>query len=221
MSLKIKVCGMREATNIAEVAALPIDYMGFIFYDKSPRYVTDFKATQTDVTKVGVFVNADFDFILSRIVDFDLKMLQLHTETPHEIQRLKQYLSHKGHTNIPIIKVFSVGENFDFTQLIDYEEVADYFLFDTQTPKHGGSGIKFDWNILKQYDLEKPFFLAGGISAADAPAILNLNLKNLYAIDLNSKFEIRPALKDITLLSTFISQIITHRSHRGHRTHSK
>jgi phosphoribosylanthranilate isomerase len=100
-----------------------------------------------------------------------------------------------------------VGENFDFTQLVDYESVADYFLFDTQTPKHGGSGLKFDWNLLKKYDLEKPFFLAGGISATDASAILNLNLKKLYAIDLNSKFEIRPAFKNAQLLSTFISQI--------------
>jgi phosphoribosylanthranilate isomerase len=207
MSLKIKVCGMREAANIAEVAALPIDYMGFIFYDKSPRYVTDFKATKTDKTKVGVFVNADFDFILNKIVDFDLKMLQLHTENPNMIKRLKQYLSNHGHTAIQIMKVFSVGENFDFTQLADYEEVADYFLFDTQTPKHGGSGLKFDWNLLKQYNLEKPFFLAGGISATDASAILNLNLKNLYAIDLNSKFEIRPAFKNAQLLSEFISQI--------------
>ena len=207
MSLKIKVCGMREAANIVEISALPIDYMGFIFYDKSPRYVTDFKATQTNKIKVGVFVNADFDFILNKIIDFDLKMLQLHTETPEMIKRLKQYLSNNDHATIQIMKVFSVGENFDFTQLIDYELVADYFLFDTQTPKHGGSGLKFDWNLLKQYDLEKPFFLAGGISATDAPMILNLNLKNLYAIDLNSKFEIRPALKNANLLSTFISKI--------------
>ena len=205
--MKIKVCGMREAANIAEIAALPIDYIGFIFYDKSPRYVTDFKATQTDKTKVGVFVNADFEFILNKIIDFDLKMLQLHTETPEMIKRLKQYLSNNGHATIQIMKVFSVGENFDFAQLVDYESVADYFLFDTQTPKHGGSGLKFDWNLLKQYDLEKPFFLAGGISATDAPTILNLNLKNLYAIDLNSKFEIRPALKNANLLSTFISKI--------------
>jgi phosphoribosylanthranilate isomerase len=214
MSLKIKVCGLREAANIAEIATLPIDYMGFIFYEKSPRYVTDFRATKTDITKVGVFVNADFDFILNKIVDFDLKMLQLHTETPVIMARLKQYLSNHGHSAIQIMKVFSVGENFDFTQLADYEYVADYFLFDTQTPKHGGSGLKFDWNILKQYDLEKPFFLAGGISAADAPTILNLNLKNLYAIDLNSKFEIRPAFKNFTLLSAFISQIKIHRTHR-------
>jgi phosphoribosylanthranilate isomerase len=205
--MKIKVCGMREAANITEVAALPIDYMGFIFYDKSPRYVTDFNATKTDITKVGVFVNADFDFILNKIVDFDLKMLQLHTETPHIIKRLKEYLSNYGYATIQIMKVFAVGENFDFTQLVDYELVTDYFLFDTQTPKHGGSGLKFDWNLLKQYHLEKPFFLAGGISAADAPVILNLNLKNLYAIDLNSKFEIRPAFKNVTLLSTFISHL--------------
>jgi phosphoribosylanthranilate isomerase len=207
MSLKIKVCGMREAANIAEIAALPIDYMGFIFYNKSPRYVTDFKATKTNRTKVGVFVNADFDFILNKIVDFDLKMLQLHTETPHMIKRLKEYLSNHGYATIQIMKVFAVGENFDFTQLVDYESVADYFLFDTQTPKHGGSGLKFDWNLLKQYDLEKPFFLAGGISATDASAILDLNLKKLYAIDLNSKFEIRPAFKNAKLLSEFISQI--------------
>jgi phosphoribosylanthranilate isomerase len=207
MSLKIKVCGMREAANIAEIATLPIDYMGFIFYEKSPRYVTDFKATKTDITKVGVFVNADFDFILNKIVDFDLKMLQLHTETPAIIKRLKQYLSNHGHSSIQIMKVFSVGEHFDFTQLADYESVADFFLFDTQTPKHGGSGLKFDWNILKQYHLEKPFFLAGGISATDAPTILNLNLKNLYAIDLNSKFELRPAFKNFALLSEFISKM--------------
>ncbi len=207
MSLKIKVCGMREAANIAEISALPIDYMGFIFYDKSPRYVTDFNATKTDITKVGVFVHGDFDFILNKIVDFDLKMLQLHTFNPLEIKRLKAYLSDYGYANIQIMKVFSVGGNFDFTQLVDYEAVADYFLFDTQTPKHGGSGLKFDWNLLKQYDLGKPFFLAGGISAADAPAILNLNLKNLYAIDLNSKFEIRPAFKNVKLLSAFISHL--------------
>jgi phosphoribosylanthranilate isomerase len=207
MSLKIKVCGMREATNITAVSALPIDYMGFIFYEKSPRYATDFKATQTNILKVGVFVNAPFDFILNKIIDFDLKMLQLHTETPQAIQDLKQFLSKNGYAAMPIIKVFSVGETFDFNQLNDFKEITNYFLFDTKTPQHGGSGLQFDWNLLKQYHLEKPFFLAGGIQSSDVDTIQNLNLKQLYAIDLNSKFEIRPALKDVALLSAFISKI--------------
>ena len=218
MSLKIKVCGMRESANIAEVGALPIHFVGFIFYEKSSRFVNDaietLRSCPEDLTRVGVFVNADIDVVLDKIIEFELNAVQLHgTETPlyvHDLA-LMMWKKHKIQPNIEveIIKAFSVDEQFDFEKTGDYEGLVDYFLFDTKTPQYGGAVIKFNWSILKKYTGETPFLLAGGITENDIEAIKNLELKNknLYGLDLNSKFEIEPALKDVEKLRGFMEKL--------------
>ena len=218
MSLKIKVCGMRESANIAAVGALPIHFMGFIFYEKSSRFVHDamesLRSCPEDLTRVGVFVNADIDVVLDKIIEFELNAVQLHgTETPlyvHDLA-LMMWKKHKIQPNVEveIIKAFSVDEQFDFEKTGDYEGLVDYFLFDTKTPQYGGAGIKFDWSILKKYQGETPFLLAGGITENDVAAVLQLQeqIPQLYGLDLNSKFEVAPALKDVEKLKGFMGKL--------------
>jgi phosphoribosylanthranilate isomerase len=216
MNLKIKVCGMREAANIQAVGFLPIHFMGFIFFEKSSRYVTDdidtISTCPEDLTRVGVFVDADIDFVLEKIDKHELNAVQLHgKETPQYLEdfsiKLKTKLKMEAINDIEIIKAFSVDEHFDFDVLKPYEGLVNYFLFDTKTPQHGGSGQKFDWSILTKYDLDIPFLLAGGISERDVDLVKSLNINQLYGLDLNSKFEISPSLKDVEKLRKFISEI--------------
>jgi phosphoribosylanthranilate isomerase len=255
--LKIKVCGMRETENINLLAQLPIDYMGFIFYEKSARYVQSIPDLTTfeklsNLKKVGVFVNAETDFVLEKVEEFGLNVVQLHgKETPQylrdlrvkylrsKVTKLKHYQSLVTHQvsimrneptesnkldvyldaaendlnkiratyKIEIWKAFSVDDasNFDVTK--PYEAFADKFLFDTKTPLHGGSGQKFDWEILKNYHGQTPFFLSGGISAADTEGVKNIQHPQFYGVDVNSKFEISPALKDVPMLQKFINDL--------------
>ncbi len=214
--MKIKVCGMRHAENIEQVGALPIHFMGFIFYEKSPRCVKNTDDILTtfpaDLTRVGVFVNADIDFVLFKTHQFDLNAVQLHgSETPQYIEDLSKEMKAKlkvaALSDVEIIKAFPVGEDFDFEELKPYTSLVNYFLFDTKTPNHGGAGVKFDWNILKKYDLDVPFLLAGGISEQDAKLVNSLNINQLYALDLNSKFEIEAGLKDVKKLHQFILEL--------------
>jgi indole-3-glycerol phosphate synthase len=206
----VKVCGMKYPGNINELTTLPIDYMGMIFYDKSPRNSAGFDPKLFDgfpasVKKVGVFVNEALGILSACIKKYQLDAVQLHgAETAAYCQDIK--------TNYPfveVIKTFSVSEAADFEKTADYEGHCDYFLFDTKTPDYGGSGTKFDWNLLKCYKGRTPFFLSGGISEEDAGAIKNLSVKNLYGIDVNSKFETAPGLKNINSLKTFIKQLKT------------
>jgi phosphoribosylanthranilate isomerase len=213
--MKIKICGMRNPSNIEAVAALPIHFMGFIFYDKSPRYVApsdDISTCPDDLTKVGVFVNADIDFVLHKMDAYDLDAVQLHgSETPQYIEDLANKMWSKmrfvANSDIEIIKAFPVDSAFDFETVKPYQELVKYFLFDTKTPQHGGAGVKFDWSILERYDSEVPFLLAGGISENDIEAIAQLKSQNpqLYGLDLNSKFETEPALKNVEKLESFLS----------------
>jgi phosphoribosylanthranilate isomerase len=302
--MKIKVCGMRDADNIRALIQLPIDYIGFIFYEKSARYVElmpelkDSKRFQ-EIKKVGVFVNAEIDFILNKIKEFNLDVVQLHgKETPQYVGELNskiyklnpKYLELKSkldlikndidsngsklktmrqellmnHFNLSVIneknlaanqskveiikkdlalinsksailqhemgrsaarmemienelnkidseldiwKVFSVDETFDFKDTEPYEGTADKFLFDTKTPHHGGSGQKFDWDILRKYTGQTPFFLSGGISASDTEGVKNISHPQFFGLDLNSKFEISPALKDTATLKEFLNSL--------------
>jgi phosphoribosylanthranilate isomerase len=212
MSLKIKVCGMRDIDNIQAVSALPIDYMGFIFYEKSPRYVSNFPSLQDlesfgfKAKKVGVFVNADLHFVVSKVLENQLDIAQLHgKETVEYISELKFMLPDLG-----FWKAFPVDENFDFKETEPYKNIADMFLFDTKSPQHGGAGIKFDWSILTKYHGEMPFMLAGGITENDVEAIKNLKSQNpkLFGLDLNSKFEMSPALKDVEKLTKFVASTL-------------
>lgn len=198
--MKLKVCGMRESTNISELLKLSPDFMGFIFFAKSKRDVADsldveLLASFPDSTqKVGVFVNAELDFVKGKVEQFGLNLVQLHgDESPEYCFDLKS----KG---IKTMKVFSVGESFDFNQLEAYKPYVDFFLFDTKGEERGGNGVQFDWSILKGYDQEIPFFLSGGIDLENLEQLSELKGMNLHAIDVNSKFEIEPGLKDVDKL---------------------
>ncbi|MCR5568303.1 MAG: phosphoribosylanthranilate isomerase [Paludibacteraceae bacterium] len=202
----IKVCGMREAGNIAEVKALQPDFIGLIFYPKSSRFVgeepTEAQAASFEpAKKVGVFVNNTEEYILEKIGMFHLDMVQLHgLETPDFCKALTE----KG---IPVIKAFSITDANDLRNVELYKNCTKYNLLDTKTPKVGGSGIKFDWQILSRYTSETPFLLSGGLDLEDVEAIKKLKHPALAGVDLNSKFEIAPALKDAKKLESFFKQL--------------
>ena len=206
--MKIKVCGMKSPENIRSLAQLPIDYMGLIFYPKSPRYIQNLDASLLDVlpntiSRVGVFVNEDIASLLRLIDKYELSVVQLHgNESLEYCSNMKD-----KYPKLIIIKAFNVSEPSDFIKMNQYIDVCDYFLFDTKTSQHGGSGLKFDWNILNEYMGDTPFFLSGGISAGDVEVIRKISHPKLYALDLNSKFELEPGLKNITLLEQFINQL--------------
>lgn len=207
--MKLKVCGMREKENISALAALQPDLMGFIFYPKSKRFVgDDFQAPAPEnIIKVGVFVNAKIDFILEQSLKNDLKIIQLHgDETPLYCREIRQKLPEE----IQISKAFGVGEDFDFMQLAAYQEACDYFLFDTKTKGYGGSGRTFNWEVLKQYTYTIPLFLSGGIGPENLDSLVEFiqtTTLNVYAIDVNSRFETAPGLKDTVQLEQVIAKL--------------
>ena len=192
--MKFKICGMREKENIRLIASQQPDYMGFIFYAASPRFVgNDFVVPDdlpSTVVPVGVFVNEEVSVIESTARRAGFKTVQLHgSETPDQCLALKE----KGYT---VIKVFSVDDAFDFAVTEPYKSVADYFLFDTKGKYHGGNAKTFDWKILERYDQQVPFFLSGGLSPENIAQIHTLKAMNLYALDANSGVEESPARKD-------------------------
>ncbi|MDX6183388.1 phosphoribosylanthranilate isomerase [Flavobacterium sp. Fl-77] len=198
--MKLKICGMKYPDNILEVGSLLPDYMGFIFWEKSARYCNgEIPELIKTIKKVGVFVDETVENIISKINHYDLQAVQLHGE---ESVAFCQELKDKIGNRIEIIKVFSVEATFDFEVLLPFEKVCDYFLFDTKGKLPGGNGVTFDWKILENYKSEKPFFLSGGIGIEEIPVIKNLNLP-IYAIDVNSKFETVPGLKNKSLLRKF------------------
>jgi len=208
--MKIKICGMKFPENIQEVADLKPDYLGFIFYNKSKRYALDENREAFSdfifqdsirIQKVGVFVNEEIKNIIRIATEFDINFIQLHgDETPEFCEDL-QLLGFK------IIKAFGINEDFDFAVLGEYEDVCDYFLFDTKSKEYGGTGKHFDWSLLKQYDNTKPIFLSGGLEIQDIPIIHDL-LKdiNIHALDFNSKLEMDYGLKDVEKCSIVIQQ---------------
>ncbi len=194
---------MKSPKNIKALEQLPINLMGFIFYEKSPRNVTRKSGIKIrkGVAKVGVFVNASIDFVMEKAKAHQLDYVQLHgQENLFYCQQLRQ-------AGLHLIKAFSVDENFSFANTKGYEFYCNYFLFDTKGKNPGGNGFAFDWKLLKAYKGKTPFFLSGGIGEKDADAIKELNFKNLKGLDLNSKFEIKPALKDIQKIKNFIDAI--------------
>jgi phosphoribosylanthranilate isomerase len=195
MDMKIKVCGMRDPSNIMEVSQLQPDYMGFIFYEKTPRYVgNDFfipPAFPAATKRVGVFVNQSNEVILEKVTAFKLDMVQLHGQ-----ERVAQCGELKDE-GVGIIKVFSVDDHMDFKVTGAYGSVVDYFLFDTKGKFYGGNARSFDWNVLARYDQKIPFFLSGGITPENIEGIGGFNSYNIQAIDVNSGVELSPALKDV------------------------
>ncbi|MCB9033853.1 MAG: phosphoribosylanthranilate isomerase [Chitinophagales bacterium] len=203
--MKVKICGMREAANIEAVVKLQPDFMGFIFYPKSKRYITEIPVTiPSNIKKVGVFVNEDIKNIIKIATQNNLDYIQLHgDEAPEYCEELKLF-------DIKIIKAFGIDDNFDFTVIDDYLPFIDFVLFDNKSQQYGGTGEKFSWYKLKEYNGIKPYFLSGGLDQIDIPYIEELlGNTNIYALDFNSKLEIEPALKDIEKCKTVIE--LTHK----------
>lgn len=192
--MTLKICGMRDKKNILDVSAVGVDYMGFIFYKGSPRFVGetfDVPDIPASVKRVGVFVNETAEEILKKVQTHRLDFVQLHgDEAPNLCEALKAH-------NVGVIKVFSVDNTFDFRTAKSYTQVVDFFLFDTKGKHRGGNAFRFDWTLLQNYDQEVPFFLSGGIGPENLQDVEALRGMNLHAIDVNSGVETSPALKDI------------------------
>lgn len=207
--MKTKICGMKYPDNILEVGALLPDYMGFIFWEKSARYFDGhIPDLPKSIKKTGVFVNETVENIIEKVQKYDLQAVQLHGKESVEFcLNLKTQLA----ADIEIIKVFSVADDFDFSVLAPFEAVCDYFLFDTKGKLPGGNGTTFDWKVLENYPSTKPFFLSGGIGIEEIDAVNAILKTNLpvYAIDVNSKFEIEPGLKNVQLCKDALKRIDT------------
>ena len=205
--MQIKICGLRDPENIREIAALQTDFMGFIFYPNSPRFASQLDAGSltslpTSIKKTGVFVNENLENILTAISKYNLDAVQLHGA---DNKKLCRKIRQEAKTMV--IKVFPIMDASNFRVTGDYEAVADYFLFDTKTDLYGGSGQKFNWNILQEYTGNKSFLLSGGIGADDVKALRAIEHPLLAGVDLNSKFELKPGLKNVALLKQFIDEL--------------
>ncbi|HEX5152749.1 MAG TPA: phosphoribosylanthranilate isomerase [Parafilimonas sp.] len=204
---RIKVCGLTEANQVRQLNELGIEFAGFNFYRRSPRYVyknmpsTAIKRIRGKINKVGIFVDEEVEEVLRAVDDCGLYLVQLHgNESPRYCEKISNYIT--------VIKVFRLSDDDNVEWKIkDYYEVADMFMFDTETTAFGGSGKKFNWHILKDVRINKPFFLAGGISPGDVNELKKFAMqpvaKDLFAIDINSKFEVMPGVKDIDMIKAF------------------
>ncbi|QXP79762.1 MULTISPECIES: phosphoribosylanthranilate isomerase [Winogradskyella] len=208
--MKLKICGMKYKDNLEAVANLQPDYLGFIFYEKSKRNFDSFiPKLSKSIKKTGVFVNESLDVVIEKVKEFDLQAVQLHgEESPEYCSKLKENCqTEHGLSDIEIIKVFSIKDEFNFKDLAPYETVCDYFLFDTKGKLPGGNGYTFNWDVLKNYPSTKPYFLSGGIGLNEVENVLSFlqsqESKLCYAIDVNSKFELEPGLKNIEGLKLF------------------
>jgi phosphoribosylanthranilate isomerase len=195
MKLRLKVCGMRDQENILSVASLSPDYMGFIFYSKSPRYVGEEFATPVafphSIKRVGVFVDENIDRLQEIVLRHDLDYVQLHGQESVELCKEMKL------SGIGVIKVFSIDRDFDFAETLPFKPYVDFFLFDTKGKYRGGNAVAFDWKVLENYDQDVPFFLSGGISIENVQGIKSLSQMNLHALDVNSGVEVSAGLKDI------------------------
>ncbi|MFI3289094.1 MAG: phosphoribosylanthranilate isomerase [Rikenellaceae bacterium] len=198
----IKVCGMREQQNAADVAALGVDMMGFIFFERSARFVDGVTpSTPKGIKRVGVFVNAPIDYILSAVSQHLLNFVQLHGSESVELCRELKARS------IGVIKAISIATKDDIALTTQYNNEVDYFVFDTKCTGYGGSGERFDWSILEAYQGSTPFLLSGGIDPSSVDEIKTIHHKAFAGVDLNSRFEVAPALKNSEKLRDFIEKI--------------
>lgn len=214
--MKIKVCGMRDPANIKALAGLPVDLLGFIFYSRSPRFAGE-KLAQwlkkegavlEGKQRAGVFVNAEVEDVLNHVHDFELDFVQLHgNESPEYCQLLRDLWESTSMRKARLIKAFSVDEGFDFSEVAPFTPHCAYFLFDTKGEGFGGTGRQFDWNLLDHYKGVTPFFLSGGIGPDMAEAILEFQHPQLYGIDINSRFEQEPGVKDIEKIAQFVTAL--------------
>ncbi len=210
--MRAKVCGLNSVSQMMQLDEIGVDFAGFIFYPKSPRYVLNTiskvdlkKAKGSNINKVGVFVNENADQLLSLVDDCGLYLAQLHgDETPRYCEKIADYIS--------VIKAFRLRDDDDVLWKIkDYQDIVDMFLFDTAGAEYGGTGKRFNWEILQSLNINKPFFLSGGIGPADIEALKAFSLtpvaKDLFAVDVNSQFEITPGLKDMSKINPFIQEL--------------
>lgn len=193
--IKLKVCGMRDAGNILEISRLAPDFMGFIFYGPSPRFVGDDfhipDGLSSATKRVGVFVNAPTPAIVKTVTKYQLDLVQLHgNESPGQCSEIRA-------SGVGVIKAFSIDDDIDFKVTKPYEKAADFFLFDTKGKYYGGNAKTFNWEVLSRYDQQVPFFLSGGINSSHIRKIKALKDYNMVAIDVNSGVELRPAYKDL------------------------
>lgn len=203
--MNIKVCGITEMKQLQQLDGLDIDFAGLIFYKDSPRYVGDklpkkeVKKADFDLKKVGVFVNPEMIDVLDAIDDYGLEVVQLHgDESPEMCDDLS--------SEVEVIKAFRITGDENIDELVaPYDAVCDYYLFDTGGLKEsfGGSGQQFDWRILNKAKIEKPFFLSGGISVEDAARVKAFKHPDLFGVDINSRFETAPGVKDMKLILQF------------------
>ncbi|MHA7112250.1 phosphoribosylanthranilate isomerase [Sunxiuqinia elliptica] len=205
--MKIKVCGMRQPDNIRGVLAAEPDFIGYIFYPNSKRYVGEnptmeiFDLVPESTQKVAVFVNETVEQVQRICKHFTIAFAQLHgNESPEYCRQIKD-------AGIRVIKAFAVDQNFDFKSLNAYQTEVDYFLFDTKGKLPGGTGLKFDWSVLENYRLSVPFLLSGGIGPDDEAALSAFAHEQLVGLDINSGFELEPALKDEQKVKAFIDAI--------------
>ena len=206
--MKLKVCGMKYQENIIQVAELQPDYLGFIFYENSARnFNSIIPKIPESIKKVGVFVNADVDYVVENIKTHNLKAIQLHgNETPDYCKKLQL-------EEIEVIKVFSIKDKFNFDVLKPYEDACDYYLFDTKGKLPGGNGYTFNWSVLENYPSTKPYFLSGGIGLTEVEKIKEFQKSRAstycYVLDVNSKFEIESGLKNLEKIKKFKDNVIT------------
>ncbi len=205
--MKIKICGILDITTLEGICRLSPDMLGFIFYPASPRYMAKIidpgilDIIPSDILRVGVFVNPSMDEVETNQLRFGLNMIQLHgDESP-------SFCASIQNSGLDVIKAFRVNDSFDFSLLRDYESSCKYFLFDTFTKNYGGSGQKFDWEVLNSYKLNHPFLLSGGIKPGDEEMIISIKHPSFAGIDLNSGFETEPGRKDILKLKEFVNHL--------------
>jgi len=201
--LKLKVCGMRDSANIKELSEVKPDFIGFIFHEKSSRDVAEIVLMDTpkNINRVGVFVNKSKDFIINKMKQYHLDYIQLHgTESPDFCNDIKGL-------EVGVIKAFNISDNFDFSSLTSYESVCDYLLFDAFGKQAGGNGITFNWDLLSKYKGKTPFLLSGGIDDTMGDELKKITHPQFTGIDINSGFELAPALKNIEKIKCFSEDI--------------
>lgn len=209
--LKIKVCGLKDQQNLTEIESCAPDYIGFIFYEKSKRFVEEKQliTASKKLKRVGVFVNASIQNICDKVIQYNLDIVQLHgDESPLEVKNIRnEILKLSLHKFIEIWKAISVKKTSDIHKANAYEHIVDKFLFDTKGKLPGGNGERFNWQILDEYTCSPPFLLSGGISNKDVAAIKEIKHPKLHGIDINSQFEVKPGLKNINLIEEFTKSI--------------
>ncbi|HVZ57287.1 MAG TPA: phosphoribosylanthranilate isomerase [Chitinophagaceae bacterium] len=209
--MRLKVCGMTLPEQVNALDDLGVDLAGFIFYPKSPRYIghkispEKMKQIRGRIAKVGVFVNAGYDELMRTVETYRLDMVQLHgDETPKYCEKIADYIS--------VIKAFRLSDNDNIDYMIrPYQDVCDLFMFDTMGAGYGGTGKKFSWDVLQPIQVKKPFFLSGGIEPDDVKALREFFrepvARDLFAVDINSRFEIGAGVKNMELVAQFVNEL--------------